>query len=81
MIKRCGNIARENDYVLVTQDVDFSNMSGLRGYPPKVIWLRCGNSNTSYIEQLLRREHAEIIRFLKDPGVGCLEIGNERWNA
>lgn len=67
--------ARRNDYVLVTQDVDYSNLSALRGYPPKVIWLRCGNQPTGYIEALLTQNHARIIQFLNDPAVGCLEIG------
>lgn len=67
--------ARQNDYVLVTQDVDFSNFSALRGYPPKVVWLRCGNQPTGFIRVLLERNHARIITFLNDPAIGCLEIG------
>jgi predicted nuclease of predicted toxin-antitoxin system len=67
--------AKRNDYVLVTQDVDYSNLSALRGYPPKVIWLRCGNRPRVYIETLLTHNHARIIQFLHDPSVGCLEIG------
>jgi predicted nuclease of predicted toxin-antitoxin system len=66
--------ARQNDFVLVTQDVDFSNFSALRGYPPKVIWLRCGNQPTDFIGALLERNHAHITTFLNDPTVGCLEI-------
>jgi predicted nuclease of predicted toxin-antitoxin system len=67
--------ARRNGYVLVTQDVDYSNLSALRGYPPKIVWLRCGNRPTGYIEALLTQNHARIIQFLNDPAVGCLEIG------
>lgn len=67
--------ARQHNYVFVTQDVDYSNLSGLRGYPPKIIWLRCGNRPTSEIEELLRRNHPRIIHFLADPTIGCLEIG------
>jgi predicted nuclease of predicted toxin-antitoxin system len=66
--------AREHGYVMVTQDGDFSNLSALRGYPPKVVWLRCGNCPTRKVEQLLRRHHARIGRFLDDPLVGFLEI-------
>lgn len=66
--------ARAHDYVLVTQDGDFSNLSTLRGYPPKVVWLRCGNQPTSVIEALLRQHGARIQQFLGDPAVGVLEI-------
>ena len=67
--------ARQNDYVLVTQDVDYSNLSALRGYPPKIIWLRCGNQPTAFVEALLRQNQNRIIQFLNNPLVGCLEIG------
>jgi len=31
--------ARVNDFVLVTKDADFSELSTLQGFPPKVIWI------------------------------------------
>jgi len=37
------NYARNSGYVIVTLDSDFANMSALYGFPPKVIWLHCGN--------------------------------------
>jgi predicted nuclease of predicted toxin-antitoxin system len=67
--------ARKQDFIIVTQDSDYSNLSGLRGYPPKIIWLRCGNRPTDEIEALLRRNHEGIVHFLNDPVFGCLEIG------
>ncbi len=66
--------ARKNNFVLVTQDGDYANLSALRGYPPKVLWLRCGNRRTDYIESLLHRNRVRILQFLEDPAVGCLEI-------
>jgi predicted nuclease of predicted toxin-antitoxin system len=44
-----------NGCIIVTKDADFSDLSTLRGFPPKVIWLRTGNCTTSEIEALLRR--------------------------
>jgi len=35
--------AQTNDYMIVTKDSDFSDVSVLRGFPPKVIWLRLGS--------------------------------------
>lgn len=69
--------ARNNDFVMVTQDVDYSNLSALLGYPPKVIWLRCGNRPTNFIESLLAQNHVSIVQFLNDSTVGCLEIGSQ----
>ena len=66
--------AQEQDYVLVTKDVDFSDVSVLRGFPPKVIWIRLGNCTTSDIENALRRGYAAISDFMTDPTVGVLEL-------
>ncbi len=46
--------ARDNNLTLVTQDVDFVELSVLEGIPPKIIWLRCGNTSTSNIEAILK---------------------------
>ncbi len=66
--------ARLNGFAIVTQDADFAELAALRGAPPKVIWLRCGNQPTSNIEYLLR-QHAPVVRaFATDPIATCLEI-------
>jgi predicted nuclease of predicted toxin-antitoxin system len=57
------NFAREHGFVIVTKDSDFSELSILRGSPPKVIWLRIGNCTTSRAENALRRAFAEIGAF------------------
>ena len=66
--------ARANGFVLVSQDSEMFDLSSLRGHPPKLIWLRCGNQKTTVIEKLLRDHHEQIIAFEKNPTVGCLEI-------
>ena|SRR5438132_8978963 len=66
--------AKANDFILVSQDVDFADMATLYGPPPKVIWLRCGNQPTEAIEQRLR-DHAEAITaFQEDQAAACWEI-------
>lgn len=50
--------AQANDYILVTKDIDFNDMSVLRGFLPKVLWLRLGNCTTRDVEQALRRGFA-----------------------
>src|SRR5215475_8510488 len=66
--------AKTNGFVLVSQDSEMFDLSSLRGHPPKLIWLRCGNQKTATIEKLLRDHHAQIATFEKDPIAGCLEI-------
>lgn len=34
--------AKRNNFVIVTHDEDYDELSALRGIPPKVIWLRTG---------------------------------------
>jgi predicted nuclease of predicted toxin-antitoxin system len=66
--------AKQNGFTVVSQDADFAELAGLLGPPPKVIWLRCGNQRTSFIEKLLRQSADQIAEFEKDAACGCLEI-------
>ncbi len=36
------NYARTNDYIIVSKDVDFSEMSLVHGFPPKMVWIQRG---------------------------------------
>ncbi len=66
--------AREHEYTIVTRDADYNEFSVVRGFPPKVIWIRTGNCTTRRIEALLRA-HAEAIEALDaDPGIGVLTL-------
>lgn len=61
-------------YSIVTLDADFADMAALRGAPPKVIWMRCGNQPTAEIERILR-DRAELISgFADDDETACLEL-------
>jgi predicted nuclease of predicted toxin-antitoxin system len=65
---------RKEGYVLVTRDVDFIELSTLRGFPPQVVRIRRGNCSTSDIESLLRL-HSETIELLdRDPNIGVIEL-------
>ena len=66
--------ARANDLVVVTLDKDFADLSFLRGAPPKVIWLRCGNSTVAQVEQLLRLNLKAIHEFELKQELALLEI-------
>lgn len=64
--------ARMHGYTLVSKDADFSELSLLRGFPPRVIWLQIGNCATRQIEALLRTYLQAIITFDEDADAGVL---------
>ncbi len=66
--------ARKNGFAIVTKDSDFSELSVLRGSPPKVIWLRIGNCTTVRAGFLLRDAFPRIQAFLNAVEENCLVI-------
>ena len=64
--------ARTNDYIIVTKDSDFNDLSVLYGFPPKILWLRLGNCTTRQIGGLLRTNLQVITDFSNAPDVGVL---------
>jgi predicted nuclease of predicted toxin-antitoxin system len=66
--------ARQNDFLIVTKDSDFSDISLLRGFPPKIIWIRRGNCKTAEIEEILRRHIDDIEELNNHETVGVLTL-------
>ena len=69
--------AKKNNYTIVTYDEDFHALSVLRGFPPKIIWIRAGSLPTSQLAQLLIMQKIVISYFLNESGeeeYGCLEL-------
>jgi predicted nuclease of predicted toxin-antitoxin system len=64
--KTIWDYAAQHGFAIVTKDADFRQRSFLEGHPPKVIWVRVGNSSTKAIEALLRSRLEEIEEFLAD---------------
>lgn len=58
------NFAKENEFAIVTFDSDFIDISTLKGHPPKIIWLRYGNTSTDNIAEALRKQQLIISEFL-----------------
>lgn len=67
--------AKWHGYAILTKDADFLELSLLRGAPPKVVWINCGNISNQALLDLLK-SHAEDIReFLESTAEhGVLEI-------
>lgn len=67
--------ARQHNFVILTQDEDFLELSLLRGSPPKVILLRTGNLPSQEVAALLTAKHLTIYTLLAaDSEVDCLEL-------
>jgi len=66
--------AKANGFVVITLDKDFSELALQRGVPPKIIWLRCGNSTVAEVERLLRANLKDIRVFETHPTAEVLEI-------
>lgn len=68
------DFARRGGFIIVTLDADFADIAALRGAPPKVVWLRCGNQPTAVVERLVRDRAGLIASFVKDADAACLEL-------
>ncbi|MCK9451851.1 MAG: DUF5615 family PIN-like protein [Bacteroidales bacterium] len=65
--------ARTNDFAIVTFDSDFFDLNIMKGFPPKIIWIRTGNTTTNNLENLLRDKY-DLIKLFLDEDYACLEI-------
>jgi predicted nuclease of predicted toxin-antitoxin system len=69
--------AKSNDYVIVTRDADFSELSAVQGHPPQVLWLRTLNQSKSASLGLLLKNRAWFEEVLREGRIGCIELGQE----
>ena len=78
-LKRASDVmiwdwAKLNCYTIITTDADFAALSGVRGWPPKVVHLEECDFPLRIIEELLRQNAVRISEFDKDPHTGLLTI-------
>ncbi len=66
--------AQRNGFAILTQDADFEEMARLRGFPPKVIYLRFGNSSLLNTISQLRHHRDVIAAFLLHPTAARFEL-------
>ncbi len=53
--------ARQHDWLLVSKDVDFVDLSVLRGAPPKLIWTRFGNCSVAETKRRFIAAWSQIV--------------------
>lgn len=66
--------ARNNDYVIVTKDSDFHELSILYGAPPKIVWLKTGNQSKASTLNALTSSRDTIEKAFAEEGKACIEI-------
>jgi len=72
--KQIWDYARLHNYIIVTQDSDFNDLSTLNGFPPKIVWIRSGNLKTKAILDILTDNYSDLEKFESDNELGCFEI-------
>jgi len=76
--------AKREGYTIVTFDSDFYDLTLILGIPPKVIWLRFGNTSTDNLIKILNENQSIITEFIENPEyrhIGCLEINKNIFEA
>jgi len=58
--------ARINEFTIVSKDSDFHEKSLLKGYPPKVVWIRRGNCSIKEIEEILINHTSDIEKLIEN---------------
>ena len=66
--------AQQEEFAIVTKDSDYSELCLMRGFPPKVIWIRRGNCKTANIEALLRNHYGDLKVMETSISIGTLAL-------
>jgi predicted nuclease of predicted toxin-antitoxin system len=67
-------LAKKDGYAILTKDSDFEQRSFLHGAPPKVVWLKVGNSSAAQIRALVSMHLAAIESFVRDGETAIMTI-------
>lgn len=63
--------------VVVTKDSDFAGLVALRGVPPQVVWVRCGNVSNAELRRIILEAWPRAAELLED-GEALVEIRSRR---
>lgn len=66
--------AKKEGFSIVTKDADLSDLCTLKGFPPKIIWIRRGNCKTANIEVILRNHFHDIQALNNDKTTGIITL-------
>lgn len=63
--------AKEAEVIFITKDKDFVELLDRNGPPPKVIWLRCGNTSESRLKDIFAKTSREHNAAFRGRGKPC----------
>jgi predicted nuclease of predicted toxin-antitoxin system len=66
--------ASAGGFALVTKDRDHRDMAVRLGIPPKVVWVRLGNSSAGRVADAMRAQHGLLLAFDADPVAAIYEL-------
>lgn len=66
--------AKEHEFVIVTRDSDYYDLSLVRGAPPQVIWLQTGNISKEKVIDLLVCKKTILHDLLTQQELKCVEV-------
>jgi predicted nuclease of predicted toxin-antitoxin system len=69
------NFVKQNGFTIISKNSYFHQMSFVFGAPPKVVWLRIGNSSTKELEISIRANLLRISNFGNDTEAAMLVLG------
>jgi predicted nuclease of predicted toxin-antitoxin system len=69
------NAARQAEAVVLTKDADFVLLLERFGPPPRVLWVRCGNTSNAHIRAVLVETLASALALLEG-GESLVEIAD-----
>jgi predicted nuclease of predicted toxin-antitoxin system len=66
--------AKTNACTIVTNDEDFLRLQMQRGFPPKLVLLRMGNQQTTFLKEVLLRRKNDIEALEVSEEYGFIEV-------
>lgn len=66
--------AKENNFIIISNDNDFLDLLNWKGFPPKVVLLKTGNQSNTYLLQVIIKHIPDIIELSESDEIGLLEI-------
>ncbi len=70
------NAARDAGAVVITKDGDFTGLVERLGPPPRIIWIRCGNTSNARMREILADKLIAVASLI-DAGESLVEINCE----
>ena len=71
---RLWSYARDHGFAIVSKDADLSELSLVKGFPPKLIWVRLGNCTTAEVHHYLRLQQEVIRQAEASPEIGIVSL-------